>query len=372
MSKINLRQNFKCSLEELKQDFAQACESRGLSAQAQAELLAHERLDKDTPVTLGLGLTNRCNLKCSMCYYHSPDASKTVSCSELSLSAIEQLLESIPHCQNVLLALEGEPLLHSDFLAVLVVALHYAPLVCLVTNGHALTADLCVCMHGILAEYNAGKASKHFSLSVSLEAVAPELYAQLRGGSFARLDRNLRAALEFFPALTLHVVVSNQNISHLPEIFAYAHEIGIKAISFDELNECDNAIAHGLKRVPQPELLEHFLTFLQQAKEFNLQLMFSQNFMSPHYMQEFKQRSQDLGLYPAIVETPALGCPFIRGFASVISGMRIFPCCGDFAPQSLSEISFDSVYNHDYLLYLRALWSLQQIPAICKSCLKID
>lgn len=266
MSKINLRQNFKCSLEELKQHFTQACESKGLSALKQEDLLICERLAKDTPVTLGLGLTSRCNLNCSMCYYHSPNASKIVSCSELSLSSIEQMLDSIVHCQNVLLVLEGEPLLYSDFLGVLDVALRHAPLVCLVTNGHALNANLCARMHELLSQYNnnegnGNEAGKRLNILVSLEAVSAELYAQLRGGSFARLDRNLRAALEFFPDLTLHVVVSNKNISHLPEIFKYAHEIGIKAISFDELNECDNAKAHGLKRVPPPELLEYFLIF---------------------------------------------------------------------------------------------------------------
>lgn len=368
MSTINLRQNFKCSLEELKRDFAEACQSRGLSALEQEELLARERLDKDVPVTLGLGLTNRCNLKCSMCYYHSPNAEQTVPCSELNLSSIEQLLDSIPNCQNVLLALEGEPLLYSDFLGVLEIALRHSPLVCLVTNGHALTAKLCIRMHELLGQYE----GRRLNLSVSLEAVAPDLYAQLRGGSFARLDRNLRAALEFFPELSLHVVVSNQNIEHLPEIFSYAHEIGIKAISFDELNECDNAKAHGLRRVPPRDLLEHFLTLLQQAQKLNLSLLFSYNFMSPQYMQEFKQRCQEQGLKPLITESHEQGCHFLHGFASVISGLRIFPCCGDFAPHKLSELSFNGIYNHDYLVYLRSLWSLQQIPAICKSCLKLD
>lgn len=366
MSTINLRQNFRCTLESLQQDFVEICERRGLTAAEQEALLQQVRLSDDKPVMLGLGITNRCNLTCSMCYYHSPDAKLAVPCSELSFDTISELIDCVPHFDSILIALEGEPLLHSDFLGVLEKALQAAPCVMLVTNGQALTAALCTRMHQMLQRY----PNKALDITISLESVDPELYAKLRGGSFTRLDRNIQQALQFFPNLRLHMVVSNQNISKIGEILSYAQENGIKALSFDELNECENALVHGLRRVAPYELLDTFLKLLQQAQDLGVHLLFSQNFFSPQVMLEFKQRCSESQLKPIILEDGQHRCPYIYNFAAVVSGLRIFPCCGELLPSQISKISFDEIFNHDYLVYLRALWRLGCIPEVCKICLK--
>src|SRR5579862_742010 len=84
---------------------------------------------RDAGISLGLGLTNECNLTCSFCYRDPTRADR------LSLDQVKEVMESLP-VRSVNLG-TGENGMHPDFKAILSYLQTQPVKITITSNGHS-------------------------------------------------------------------------------------------------------------------------------------------------------------------------------------------------------------------------------------------
>src|SRR5580693_3996910 len=90
------------------------------------------RMTLDATISLGLGLTNECNLACAFCYR---DPART---DRLSLDQVRSVLERLP-VRSVNLG-TGENGMHPDFKAILTYLRTQPVKLTITSNGHTVAA----------------------------------------------------------------------------------------------------------------------------------------------------------------------------------------------------------------------------------------
>lgn len=358
MSTITFRHHYPYTLDDLRSELQKAKLKLGTDEVNLAYTQSY--LDDATPVCLGLGITNKCNLRCSMCYYHEKEGSQEPEITtEINLELLSKVLPLIPNLQQVMLGLEGEPLLYSRLNELLTLLNQYTTNTVLVTNGNAVTPHVL----GILKQH------KLESVTVSLEAAEPELYASLRvKGQLNRLYegvKNLKSCTKF---INFHVVVSQANLHHLKPIVSLAKELEVNSITLDQLHMCNNAFENGLRLPEENALIEQTCDMVHFAEEQDVQIFIGPNYAKPALMDILKHQ---VGSHiPAFKYAP---CPLLETTVNLLSSGQLFPCCGDIQPISLKEheLTFDGIFNHESVRLLRTLWALHEIPLVCQHCLRI-
>src|SRR5215469_15333795 len=97
---------------------------------AQSSLFGYRLAAPDAGISLGLGLTNECNLACSFCYR---DPTRT---DRLSLDQVEGVMERLP-VRSVNLG-TGENGMHPDFRAILAYLRTRDVKLTITSNGHSI------------------------------------------------------------------------------------------------------------------------------------------------------------------------------------------------------------------------------------------
>lgn len=358
MSSITFRHKYPFTLDGLRTELQQAKLKQG----ADEVNLAHTQsyLDSQTPVCLGLGVTNKCNLRCTMCYYHEKEGIQdSEPTAEMDLDVLKKLLPKIPNLNQVMLGLEGEPLLYTKLDELLSLIKQYAANLVIVTNGNIITPRIVEIL------------SKHHpdSIAVSLEAVEPELYAALRvRGQFSRVYEGIKQLKKCTDAVNFHVVVSQANVFHLKPIVTVAQELQVNLISLDQLHECSNSLANGLRLPDTDVLIEQTCDMANFADELGVPLLIGPNYAAPDVMDEFRAR---IGKH--VTDIKYNPCPLLESTVNLLTHRQIFPCCGDLKPMDLNEneLTFDGMFNHESVRLMRTLWALHQIPQVCKKCLRM-
>ena len=69
--------------------------------------------NKRSELSLGLGLTDQCNLQCPMCYYR--ENKKKITSSSISIPKLKTILSNLGPVGSIVIGLEGEPLCHKNF-----------------------------------------------------------------------------------------------------------------------------------------------------------------------------------------------------------------------------------------------------------------
>ena len=190
-------------------------------------------------MTLGLGLTRKCNLSCPMCYYRqklfsSPynsadkfiidNINKNLGC-ELELSKLVTILSEIKKVGTILLGLEGEPLCHSEFLKIVEICSHYSDKQIVVTNGLLLSRN-----H--IEQFNRYNVT---TVILSCDADNKETYEQLRrGGNFIKFCRNAKLTARLFNGETMiHTVIHSGNTEVVEKMKTEVDEDAIAKILAD-------------------------------------------------------------------------------------------------------------------------------------------
>jgi MoaA/NifB/PqqE/SkfB family radical SAM enzyme len=193
-----------------------------------------ERGYRPPPVYLFLEMNRRCNHRCIMC-----DIWKTPT-DGMPREQIERIFTApfFDKLERVILA-GGEPTMRTDLLEVSSFFIHRLPrlrAMAILTNGFNTrrTVDLA---DGILDLMDAGsRTGQYLAVQISLDAIG-ETYDKIRGipKAWARTestvlqlrDLSLRRANL---GLMLHVVMQPQNLSQLPAIDQFAHELGVSVL----------------------------------------------------------------------------------------------------------------------------------------------
>ena len=163
--------------------------------------------DLQTGISLGLGLTNECNLTCSFCYRDPTRADR------LSLDQVKSVMERLP-VRSVNLG-TGENGMHPDFKAILAYLRTKAVKLTITSNGHSVAVlqdDELRTFHDI-----------EFSLDYPTQA---EQDAQRGPGNWALIHEQAERCLRMGVPVTIIAVMMKSNYSRLAEVARIAKKFG--------------------------------------------------------------------------------------------------------------------------------------------------
>ncbi len=162
------------------------------------------------PETVHVHVTNRCNLSCSYCWYHSPgNPVHRAPLKELSLKKFEEIVNDCTALQvdTLYFSAAGEPTLHPAFAAMMTL-LDQRPLhVILLTNGTFLPSQL----------ESVVKADR---ININLGAIDRQGYRLLQGRDlFSRVTGNIARLVRYRdtykPSLKIEIVCVVNNMNRL-------------------------------------------------------------------------------------------------------------------------------------------------------------
>jgi radical SAM protein with 4Fe4S-binding SPASM domain len=168
---------------------------------------ASSAMAPDVPISLGLGLTNECNLSCSFCY-RDPTRS-----DRLSLDQVKSVMERLP-IRSVNLG-TGENGMHPDFKAILAYLRKQPIKLTITSNGHSvalLEDDELRSFHDI-----------EFSLDYPTQA---EQDAQRGNGNWELIHRQAERCLNLRVPVTIVAVMMKANYLRLAEVARVAKQFG--------------------------------------------------------------------------------------------------------------------------------------------------
>jgi radical SAM protein with 4Fe4S-binding SPASM domain len=195
------------------------------------------------PTTLSIEPTTRCNLRCPECPSGLRSFTRPTGMlqEDLYRSLIDQ---SAVHLTWLHLYFQGEPFLHPRFLDLVRYANSRRIFTSTSTNAHFLNEKI---VREIL-----GSGLKQ--LIVSMDGISQEIYEKYRiGGSLEKVKNGLALLLqelnkqgEIFPRIVLQFLVTGQNEQQIPELKAWANEIGVDELQLKSTQIYDFENGSGL------------------------------------------------------------------------------------------------------------------------------
>lgn len=307
-------------------------------------------------MSLGLGITDKCNLQCPMCYYR--ENYQKHKATNISLKKITNILSELRYIGNIIIGLEGEPLCHPDLKKILKLCSHHTKSISIVTNGLLLSSH-------ILDLLNHNKV---INITLSCDGIDKQTYEENRvGGSFKRFCNKLQLTQQKFKGkISLHTVIHNKNCDRIINLPKFAYNHGIHDISLAQLRCNTWNSNHTLARPALSDLKKNLLLLIDQAELFKINVTFDALFGYGELLEWMKSTFYNYKTVK-ISSTKICLVPWI--FTSILSDGRQFPCCGDFKPNNVTKYDFDSLYNNDSIKKLRYLLANNKTPAVCLNCI---
>src|SRR5882757_7431690 len=163
------------------------------------------RMTPDAGISLGLGLTNECNLACAFCYRDPTRADR------LSLDQVKAVMEGLP-VRSVNLG-TGENGMHPDFKAILAYLQTKPVKLTITSNGHSVA----VLEDRELRAFH----DIEFSLDYSTE---PEQDAQRGHGNWALLHQQAKRCVRLGVSVTIVAVMMKSNYLRLADVARVAKQ----------------------------------------------------------------------------------------------------------------------------------------------------
>jgi len=212
------------------------------------------------PLSLKVEITTRCNLACRFCgrgmaveilaRHKGIDIDAKTRYipkfavgfgNDLKLKRFVSIVEGVPTLKEVDLQGVGEPLLHPEFLQILFYLAKKGIYVTFTTNGTLLSREIA---RAIVENRNVRQ------ITVSLDAVQPDLYKFLRrGGNLTKVLNNLQYlinvrnnASEALPKVRIAVVLNKLNAPILEGIIDIAVKLGVDAVVISMLKDVDGRL----------------------------------------------------------------------------------------------------------------------------------
>jgi radical SAM protein with 4Fe4S-binding SPASM domain len=169
---------------------------------------------------LGIGITNRCNLRCGYCSRFSGPEQAT----DLAPQKVKEVLEAALRVASTTLVVSitgGEPILHPEFKEICSLASHYPLALSLNSNGLQITADI------VASCIDIGMAS----FSISLDG-PPEVYTRMgrRREDFYTVCRSLSTIHRLGGHFNLGCTITPHNVDHISDVARIAQDHGADGI----------------------------------------------------------------------------------------------------------------------------------------------
>ena len=178
----------------------------------------------DFPTQITFFLTERCNLKCSMCHVKDSreEFLKKSKSEELDINLLKKVFEECKKFSPSIQLVGGEPLLYPKFLDLLKMAKENGLIASITTNG-------------VLLEKFAKEIvdSGLEFLAVSVDSSEPSVHDKIRGvgGTFDKTAKGLRSLLNYrgkslCPRVNVRTVISRENINAFDDVLKTAENLG--------------------------------------------------------------------------------------------------------------------------------------------------
>lgn len=192
---------------------------------------SRSKISREPPTQLYVEVTNLCNSHCKSCPHTYDQFVPYEPKRHLSYDDFCHIVDQIPHLERAVLHGIGEPLLNKDLPRFVTYLKRRGTRVLFNTNAILLDQE----------RGDALTAAGLDELHVSLDAVTPTLYAQLRG--IDRLPQVIHNLNEFItrhggmnnPTVSLWWVAMQTNLWQLPNFVRLAAQIGIHEIHLQRL-----------------------------------------------------------------------------------------------------------------------------------------
>ena len=192
----------------------------------------------NNPFYVDLDITERCNLKCPGCPYHSPSVAgstgENLNQKDMDYDTVIRIFKELKDkTRDIILLGSGEPLLHKRFIDI-------------IKEGKKLGLNLTVLTNGTLINEKMARelvAVKPERISVSLWDVSREGYAETYSGAdsqlFDRVIKGLKLLNEIKtetgtskPTTVIHFPVSKNNFDKIERVGELAVECKVNELSF--------------------------------------------------------------------------------------------------------------------------------------------
>ena len=261
-----------------------------------------------TPLFLTWEVTNRCNLRCKVCY----NASANIHPSEINEAEAPSVVNAIAECKPIFVNLTGgEPFLRPDIIDIAKQLKKSGTEPQLATNGTVYNEALFLEMKSIGVK----------SIQVSFDGFE-EAHDTIRGnGSFGRALKTLKFLIANGFLVNVGTVVTKLNYKDLPAFTEFFHNLGVKKIGVFRF------IATGRGRENQSLQLDTDDLVWLQKKLQELETKYGIGFFKcDHSMAVFLGKKKnaggcELGLKCLCIKSngDVLGCPF---FPIVLGNVR--------------------------------------------------
>lgn len=334
------------------------------------ELLTEHGIHRPEPrfVHLELDITNRCNLRCVMCYhsFESVRRARTVHMTPEEFDAIASRV--LPHANRLTLSLGNEPLMSPHFIPILRVAAAYrVPEVNFFTNGLLLND----------ASIDAIIDSGITQVCVSIDGATAATYNAIRrNGDFDVLVRNVERLVErrdaagsTTPRLRFHFVLMQRNIHEIVHLVTLAARLGVTELNFSHLAAWEGLGMEG-ESLAQTKALSNY--WLEKA----LSTAAALGVAVPFHPQPF-----DLGGTPSpgppapAAETPFLPSPYCEYpffHVSLGPGGHVLPCPFSHGEppygQLTPDVPFEAIWLGPRFTTLRQRILRSDPPEMCRRC----
>src|ERR1700756_1996095 len=176
-----------------------------MNVTAQSLSPGSSRMTPGAGISLGLGLTNECNLKCSFCYRDPTRADR------LSLDQVKAVMESLP-IRSVNLG-TGENGMHPDFKAILAYLQAKPVKLTITSNGHSVA----------VLEDNELRAFHDIEFSLDY-ATQAEQDAQRGDGNWTLIHQQAERCLKLHIPVTIIAVMMKSNYLRLADVARVAKQ----------------------------------------------------------------------------------------------------------------------------------------------------
>jgi MoaA/NifB/PqqE/SkfB family radical SAM enzyme len=317
--------------------------------------------------------TNRCNLRCAICWQHSeeengkPRKAEEVPDERLLLLADEAAELGVREWS---IAGGGEPMVRPDLMMALCSRIMDRGMRgSITTNGALFAAD------HIEELVRRG----WWRLIVSLDAATAEANDAIRvPGAYERATAMLRQLAETkrrhntpYPEVYLNAVITNRNCEDFDALVRLAHELGVSMITANVLVvRSDKCRAFRLSGEQHAALPGHLEKAMALARELGVATAFAAALESEQARDRDGVVLTEAAPPPATFENAICFEPFLTAAVRAENGI-LGPCANfyDETAQSIQEYSLAEAWRGPYMQAVReAVVSRQDLPYYCAHC----
>lgn len=239
------------------------------------------------PLLVNLEITKRCNLRCIHCDIRKmPETYQDIIKKEFSTSEIKDIVNSLKSLGTKYISISGgEPFLRKDIFEIIEYIKNRDMGLHISSNGALVTKEVAKRINDLGLN----------AISISLDAVTPELHDEIRGVKGA-YDMAVTAISNLVNCEDKHIqvgispIITDLNLYELPELVDFAKDLGVDAIRFqpwhislghneteeklnirgERIEDLDKVVEQIIERTKKYRIYTNTDTYLRRVKQYFL------------------------------------------------------------------------------------------------------